>query len=291
MPILSNFFTGGSGGADGGGGLTLNDYSWDGISRIAASGKAANYFAIGDRKAVAVSGTVGTQSISGTYYVYIIGFAHNGATNTIDFGTFKKALSGGTDICLIDNRYDNDGTDKIKYFNMNHSSTTLSNSGGWKGCDLRYDVLGSTNVNDGDATTTTATKPVSETLMAALPYELRAVMKPMTIYTDNTGGGTDTASNVTSSVDYLPLLAVFEIFGVTTRANSAEENYQAQYAYYSAGNSKKKYRYNATYAGARYWMRSPDCTTASMFCAVGAEGFTTNGIVRYSYGLAPIFRI
>ncbi len=28
-------------------------------------------------KAVAVSGTVGTQAVNGTYYAYIIGFNHN----------------------------------------------------------------------------------------------------------------------------------------------------------------------------------------------------------------------
>lgn len=57
-------------------------------------------------------------------------------------------------------------------------------------------MLGSTNTNDGDATATTATNPVANTLMAALPSDLRAVMQPMTIYTDNTGGGSGNASYV-----------------------------------------------------------------------------------------------
>lgn len=69
--------------------------------------------------------------------------------------------------------------------------------------------------------------------MAALPSDLRAVMQPMTIYTDNTGGGSDNASYVTKTTDYLPLLAEYEIFGTRTYANSAEKNYQAQYAYYA----------------------------------------------------------
>lgn len=270
-------------------GTALNDCSWDDISRIAAAGKAANYFAVGDRKAVAVSGTVGTQSVSGTYYAYIIGIAHNGATNTIDFGTFKTALSGGTDICLIDGKYGSNSTDGTKYFNMNHSANT--NSGGWNGCDLRYDVLGSTNTNDGNATTTTATSPVSGTLMAALPSELRAVMKPMTIYTDNTGGGTDTASNVTSSVDYLPLLAEFEIFGARSYANSAEKNYQAQYAYYSAGNSKVKYRHSATSSTAYWWERSPYYNNSTTFCLVNASGTASYYTARNANGLAPAFRV
>lgn len=270
-------------------GTALNNCSWKDISKIAADGKAANYFAVGDRKAVAVRGTVGTQSISGTYYAYIIGIAHNGATNTIDFGTFKTALSGGTDICLVDGSYNSYKTDGTKLFNMNHSANT--NSGGWKGCDLRYDVLGSTNTNDGDATTTTATSPVSGTLMAALPSELRAVMKPMTIYTDNTGGSTDKASNVTSSVDYLPLLAEFEIFGTRSRANSAEKKYQAQYAYYSAGNSKVKYRHSATDSTAHWFERSPVYNRGADFCMVYLSGTANGGDANKSYGLAPAFRV
>ena len=265
---------------------TLNDNSWAAIHSV--SGTGASYWAVGDRKAVAVSGTVGTQSVSGTYYVYIIGFNHNGATG-IDFGTFKTALSGGTDICLIDAGYGNNYTNGTKYFNMNHSSNT--NSGGWKGCDLRYDVLGSTNTNDGDATATTATNPVANTLMAALPSDLRAVMKPMTIYTDNTGGGSNTASNVTASVDYLPLLAEYEIFGTRSYANSSEQNHQAQYAYYSAGNSKVKYRHSATSSTAWWWERSPRYYYGNSFCGVGTDGNASYYYAGYSFGVAPAFRV
>ena len=265
---------------------TLNDNSWAAIHSV--SGTGASYWAVGDRKAVAVSGTVGTQSVSGTYYVYIIGFNHNGATG-IDFGTFKTALSGGTDICLIDAGYGNNYTNGTKYFNMNHSSNT--NSGGWKGCDLRYDVLGSTNTNDGDATATTATNPVANTLMAALPSDLRAVMKPMTIYTDNTGGGSNTASNVTASVDYLPLLAEYEIFGTRSYANSSEQNHQAQYAYYSAGNSKVKYRHSATSSTAWWWERSPYYDGSNGFCFVYADGGASCSSAWNSFGVAPAFRV
>ena len=268
---------------------TLNDNDWATISDVAAAGTGDNYWDVGDCKAVSVSGTVGTQSISGTYYVYILGFAHNGATGTIDFGTFKTSASGGTDICLIDGSYNSYKTDGTKLFNMNHSSNT--NSGGWKGCDLRYDVLGSTNTDGGNAGTTTATSPVSGTLMAALPSDLRAVMKPMTIYTDNTGGGTDTASNVTTSVDYLPLLAEFEIFGTRSYANSAEQNYQKQYTYFSSGNSKVKYRHSATSSTANWWERSPYYTGSFYFCIVYTDGSAYGYGARYSYGLAPAFRV
>ena len=269
----------------------LNENDWSVIKSVADASQGANYWAVGDRKAVTVNGTVGTQAINGTYYVYILGFDHNSSREGtgITFGTFKTALSGGTDICLVDSHYNDYSTGGQKWFNMNHSSNT--NSGGWKGCDLRYDVLGSTNSNNNDAGTTTATSPVSGTLMAALPSDLRAVMKPMNIYTDNTGGGSNTASYVTKSVDYLPLLAEYEIFGTRSYANSAEQNYQAQYQYYKNGNSKVKYRHSSTSSTAYWWERSPNDNYSGNFCIVGTSGYAGNCDAGYSYGLAPAFRV
>ena len=269
----------------------LNENDWSVIKSVADASQGANYWAVGDRKAVTVNGTVGTQAINGTYYVYILGFDHNSSREGtgITFGTFKTALSGGTDICLVDSHYNDYSTGGQKWFNMNHSSNT--NSGGWKGCDLRYDVLGSTNSNNNDAGTTTATSPVSGTLMAALPSDLRAVMKPMNIYTDNTGGGSNTASYVTKSVDYLPLLAEYEIFGTRSYANSAEQNYQAQYQYYKNGNSKVKYRHSSTSSAAGWWERSPYYSNSSGFCIVDTGGDAGATAARFSYGLAPAFRV
>lgn len=269
----------------------LNENDWSVIKSVADASQGANYWAVGDRKAVTVNGTVGTQAINGTYYVYILGFDHNSSREGtgITFGTFKTALSGGTDICLVDSHYNDYSTGGQKWFNMNHSSNT--NSGGWKSCDLRYDVLGSTNSNNNDAGTTTATSPVSGTLMAALPSDLRAVMKPMNIYTDNTGGGSNTASYVTKSVDYLPLLAEYEIFGTRSYANSAEQNYQAQYQYYKNGNSKVKYRHSSTSSPAFWWERSPHYVYSSGFCCVSTYGDATYYTARNSLGLAPAFRV
>ena len=113
----------------------------------------------------------------------------------------------------------------------------------------------------------------------------------MTIYTDNTGGGTNTASNVTASVDYLPLLAEYEIFGTRSYANSSEQNHQAQYAYYSAGNSKVKYRHSATSSTAWWWERSPFYDDSSYFCYVYTNGDADFDGARNSYGVAPAFRV
>ena len=127
--------------------------------------------------------------------------------------------------------------------------------------------------------------------MAALPSDLRAVMQPMTIYTDNTGGGSDNASYVTKTTDYLPLLAEYEIFGTRSYANSAEKNYQAQYAYYSAGNSKVKYRHSATSSTAWWWGRSPYYAGSDAFCGVYANGAADYYSAGGSLGVAPAFRV
>ena len=283
----------------------LNDQTWAEIRQVSDAGKGSEYWNVGDRKGVLVNGTIGTLAVNQTLYVYILGFNHNSAKegSGIQFGTFKTALSGGTDVCLIDGSYNSYKTDGSKLFNMNHWGNV--NYGGWKACDLRYDILGSTKTapkNYGkqhasgdvgyDAPADTATSPVAKTLMAALPADLRAVMKPITKYTDNIGGGTgDVAGNVTSSVDYLPLLSEHEIFASRSYANNHESSYQVQYDYYKSGNSKVKYRHNSTGSTAYWWGRSPFYSNITGFCSVSANGSAGAGTARYSRGLAPAFMV
>ena len=114
-------------------------------------------------------------------------------------------------------------------------------------------------------------------------------MKPATKYSDNTGGGSDTASYVTSTTDLLPLLSEFEYHGARYYANSAEKNYQAQYDYYKAGNSKVHYRHNATGTAAYAWCRSVISGYANDFCRVNSDGSASYDIANFSWALAPCF--
>jgi hypothetical protein len=278
----------------------LNDNTWAMINGAAYADLAQNYWSVGDCKAVELSGTVGYLKVSGTYYVYILGFDHDGDTGTIDFGTFKTALSGGTDVCLVDSVYNSYYTKGDTYFNPNHWGYYCY--GGWSGSDIRYDVLGSTDrqpfiygavktdTNVGyDASAACTTSPVSNTLMEALPSELRAVMQPMAIYTFNVITGSTGAAKITPSVDYLPLPAEYEIFGTRTYADSYEQNRQTQYEYYASGNAKVKYKHNATTTTAYWWERSPQ--SDSSLCCTDTSGTAKNSTGYYSYGLAPIFRV
>ena len=263
------------------------------IRAVADNDLGANIWSVGDTYPVPLNGTVGTKTYGNvTVWAYILGFNHNPEVegeHLIHFGGFKTAQTDGIDICLDDGHYGSSSTGGTKRFNMNHSGYT--NAGGWKGCDMRYDILGSTDTDNGEPTTACATDPVSGTLMAAFPADLRAVMRPATKYTDNTGGGSNTASYVTATQDYMPLLAEYEVQGVRGHANAAEQNYQEQYAYYANGNSKVKYQQTSTGSAARWWCRSPYASNDYAFCNVKTDGGAERYNAHFSVGVSPVFFI
>lgn len=262
---------------------TLNDNSWETIRMVSDAGRGANYWSIGDRKEVTLNGTVGHLTLSNyTTYAFIIGFNHNASVegaNRIHFQLAKTALSGGTDVCFCDNQYGPDSgwsSPGAGYFVMNAIN---KNSGGWKSSQMRTNICG------------TSLSSYSGTIIAVIPEELRAVLKSVTKYTDNTAsGGGSTASYVTATTDYFFLLSEFEVFGSITYGNTNESSKQAQYAYYSAGNSKIKYKHDGTSTAALRWLRSPLAGNYHGFVYVGTDG-TRDGSdgAYYSFGFAPGF--
>ena len=264
---------------------TTANSTWDDVGAISAAGTAASYFAPGDTKPITLNGTIGTLTLNNLAIdVFILGINHNASkegSNRIHWAIGKIS---GVQVALCETNYNSGQTDGRKGFNMNHWGNY--NYGGWKGCDLRYDILGSTNKAPsgyGKAAASGRTgydpsgydivnSPVANTLMAALPVALRKVMKTVTKYTDNVAGSTgDTQSNITSSVDYLFLPAEFEVYGGTrTYANNYERNYLAQYDYFKAGNSKQLYKHDARTTAVWAPLRSPDCGGANYFSAVGS---------------------
>lgn len=257
---------------------TLNNNEWSVIKSVSDAGQGANYWSIGDRKAVTLNGTVGKLSLSNvTTYAFIIGFNHNASvegTNRIHFQLAKTALTGGTDVCLCDSSY-NSNVSTTGYFSMNSSRT---NSGGWASSQMRTNICG------------TSLSSYSGTIIAVIPAALRAVLKSVTKYTDNTAnGGGSTASYVTATTDYFFLLSEFEVFGSISYGNTNEKNKQAQYAYYSAGNSKIKYKHNGTSTAAFWWLRSPRASNSNNFVIVYTDGTVSYSYAYSSLGFAPGF--
>ena len=258
-------------------GTALNDMTWEQIRAISDAGKAADYFNLGDTKTITINGKVGNTTFSNlSIDAFIIGFNHNSAREGANRIHFKIGKINGVHIALCDSNYGSNGS-SASYFQMNASAT---NRGGWNGSSMRKTLLG----NSG-----TPTSPPSSSLLAALPADLRAVMKAVTKYSDNTGGGSDAARYVTSTTDYLFLLSEFEYHGAWTYANSAEKNYQAQYDYYKAGNSRVHYKHNATGTAASAWCRSVSSSGSASFCLVYSAGSANRNNAYDSWALAPCF--
>lgn len=256
---------------------TLNENSWDTISEVSDAGEGANYWAIGDRKQVTLNGTVGSLSLSNfSTYAFIIGFNHNSGregSGRIHFQLAKTALSGGTDICFTDGSYNSTGSSAA--FRMNTSRT---NSGGWNSSYMRNNICGTSKTS------------TSGRIMGAIPADLRNALKSVTKYTDNTAnGGGSVSSYVTATTDFFFLLSEYEVFGNITYGNTYEANYQQQYAYYSAGNSKVKYRHNSTGSAAIWWIRSPSAGDSDFFVCVYAGGTVGDSGASLSLGFAPGF--
>ena len=256
---------------------TLNDNDWGVIKSVSDAGQGANYWSIGDRKEVTLNGTVGHLSLSNyTTYAFIIGFNHNASVegaNRIHFQLAKTALSGGKDVCLCESKY-NSNVSTTGYFSMNSSKT---NSGGWASSQMRTNICG------------TSLSSYSGTIIAVIPAALRAVLKSVTKYTDNTGGRSTEASAVTATTDYFFLLSEYEVFGSISYTNSNESSKQAQYAYYSAGNSKIKYKHNGTSTAAEWWLRSPHASSSNNFVDVYTGGTVYYYYADRSLGFAPGF--
>jgi hypothetical protein len=258
----------------------LEKNEWKVIRKVSDEGKAKNWWSVGDTKSVTINGKVGATTISSLKVdAFIIGFNHNSGKEGSNRIHFLLGKISGKFVGLVDSSYGST-TSTSGAFTMNTSNT---NSGGWGSSQMRSKVLGSAS---------SPTSPTANTLLAALPSDLRAAMKSCTKYTDNSGGG-NTASNVSSTTDYLFLLSEYEVFATHQYCNDAEQNYQAQYDYFKAGNSKVANKHSATGTAAVWWLRSPYyniyINTGTSFCAVSSSGSLDCSYAHYAYGVVPGF--
>lgn len=195
----------------------LNDNTWETIRLISDLGQGANFWAIGDCKAVTLNGpiTVLSKSISlpATAYPFIIGFDHNAeieGANRIHFQFGKSALANGHIESLFSAAID--------------TSTEL-----WAYTTFREN-LGQNLAAD------------SSTLLGSLPADLKSVLKNVVKYSVNAMSGKESA--VTPTTDYIFILSAYETRGsiqfttsTSGKINPYVKNYQKQYAYYAAGNT------------------------------------------------------
>lgn len=249
----------------------LNTNSWEMIKAVSDAGQGANYWAVGDTKDVTLSGTWQSLNVSNvTVKAFIIGFDHNSAVEGEHRIHFLMGKIGTAMVAFCDAYYNTRTAGA--YFTMN---TTDTNSGGWEASRMRKTVLGNSNTPDN---------PLQGSLMAVLPEDLLAVMKPVTKWTQN-----NSPLMATATTDYTFLMAEFEIFGARTYANSDEQSKQAQYDYFKAGNPKVFYKHSATTTAVIAWLRSPNASGSGSFCSVYTSGTASSGSASISRGVAPGF--
>ena len=255
----------------------LNDNSWATIREVSSAGLGANYWAVGDMKEIKINGKVGNTTFSNlAVNAFILGFNHNSAREGGNKIHFQIGKIGSAAVALCDSKY-NTNISGTGYFSWNTSNT---NSGGWNACYKRKTLYG----NDG-----TPTSPLANSLMAALPSDLRAVMQPVTKYTDNTGNSSNSSGNVTTTTDYLFDLSEFEVFGTRSYANQYEQNYQLQYDYYKAGNTKIANNHTAVTTAVWWGLRSPIYYNDYTFVIVWTDGIYDYYTASISGGLRPGF--
>ena len=256
----------------------LNDCPWEYIRWASDAGIADLLWSVGDRKAVTLSGTWGYTAFSGDYYCYILGFDHNAAkegSNRIHFEFGFDALSGGNHIAFAESIYSQIANNTVKtYMRMNTSKT---NVGGWKDSTARTDTLNGS----------------SNSFKTILPSDLQNVLKTVTKYTDNVGGGLgNTAGSVSATTDTIFLLSGYESIGSTSgQINSAEFSNQVQYDYYKNGNSKLRGKHTSASTKIYVWTRSPHATSSTNFVILhnSTDGAVANNSASVSYGMSPAF--
>lgn len=247
---------------------TLNDCSWELISQLSESGEFANYFSVGDTKTIILNGKIGNGFTANNLAINLVvaGIDHNAELESPGEHRihFMLGISGNKFISLVDNLVHN-SVSTTGYFSMNATNT---NSGGWNGSQMRANIM--------------------PDLKNALQEDLKAVMKSVQKYTDNVGGKTNNASNVTATTEYICPFAEFEVFGERALANSAEQTKQSQYQLYKNVVSKRPYIYNLESDTISTYLRSPSIHYDTNFCYISATGFTRTDSARLSAGLSAL---
>ena len=251
---------------------TLNDNSWDIISEISASGEASNYWNVGDVKTIIINGQVGNTTFSNlSIDAYILGINHNASVEGNNRIHFCIGKVNNKTVGLIDSQYSQYPVTSSGYFSMSYGDSD-TNVGGWNGCYMRSTIMSA--------------------IKDALPTDLQNVLKTVTKFTDNTGGGSgDNDFYVTATTETICLAAEFEVHGTSSYANSYEQNKQKQYDYYKNGNSKVRYKYNDTNSAVYWWNRSPYSDYSTSFCLVNADGSVNAITSRFCFAVAPCFYV
>ena len=258
---------------------TLNENSWDVISKVASAGKGKEFWSVGDTKNVILNGNVGDyltlENLS--IDVFIIGFDHNASVEGDNRIHFQFGKMNGETVAIVDKRHGSFVSDTTKISFVVELKTTDSFT--WLTSNIRNAVLGA----DVDS----PLSPKENTFLSVLPLELREVLRPCPKYTNNVYNSM--SSNMTLTPEIIFLLSQYEYYGTNSdQTTEDEKNYQKQYEYYANGGSQAKKRHNRITATARDWTRSVVKGWRG-WTHVNRDGTSYYEAPNADFGIAPAF--
>ena len=247
--------------------MNLSDATPSQIQRVAKLGIAPKMWSVGDVTAVIPFTSVKIGDGNRTYsdHANIIDFEEN----TIIFAMGKNS-AGTVDIAFINDgsNYSGTGTGTHYYEYRHHTNNT--NSGGWASSNIRATVL--------------------PKFLEIMPEEWQNIITARTVWTDNTGGATETADKVTSTSDKLWIPSEYEVAGTSDFANPYEADHQHQFAYFK--NNKIRYKSIATSTKCAWWFRSPSTSGSNYFAVWSAsKDAVSSQKASYSLGILPCFQV
>ena len=264
----------------------LNRTSWSDIRTVIRQGVARHYWNIGESKTITLNGRVAWYEFNHfPIRVFILGFDHGRARETGNYSNVHFGIGmslNHTFAALCDDNYDESGAGDG--FRMN---LTATNAGGWESSYMRQHVLG----GDRDPGA-----PKENTLLAALPADLRDVMRKTTKYTDNVGGINNSLQSVTKTEDSLFLPGSYELATRTKSQTNFEAAYQEPYAFFQNGPGKGRIGHIAYHcqdydSPVMYWTRTAYSGNEVCFNIYNKQGTASGCVANMSAGLLACFSI
>ena len=277
-------------------------------------GKAADYWAIGDRKNITFEGYLGSRSFrhrttftvtySWTRSAVIIGINHNAeveGNNLIHFMVGFEKIYGVPPISHGNaNNMINDATyiDKIPdsntgvegYFCMKTSRTAVD---GWENCYVRRDLLAKEPRTLYSSRTIYACLSRTQNKSAELIDNLSYVIKYSNNYQGNIPNDSELAG--TPLQEKFFICSAKEIDGKVIDESAYEAKYQKQYEYFAQGNAYQFFNFEYSDGGSSWtpgisWTRSVSIKTAGQFIAYNhTNNKRTRRDANYSLGIIPCF--
>ena len=227
-------------------------YSLQEFYGIIASGRAKDYFALGDKIKIVPGTNVFADS---EIIMSIIGFNHFKLENGNNFASVVFHMDG------IMN-----ATHRMNATNNNAEDANKVGTGGWGSCEMR-DWL-------------------NNTIFPELPIHWKSLIKTVQVLSSKGG----TSQNIGVSNDKLFLLSYAEMGFSTTEVpykNEVDANAeQLTFSVFTTNNDRIRKYYNGTGSASFWWLRSPLATGSTNFCNIFTYGSGNTNSASYANGVA-----